>query len=85
MRLSNHQPNRPLWDCRECARDWPCPTAQQRMLDLYRTDRDALGHRLGGIVMMMIDDDLPLTGSQLFERIFAWTSPKTRRVVDAER
>jgi hypothetical protein len=60
-----------VWDCRACARPWPCGPARAVMCD--EMDRVALSVymwlNLGDAVLYLADS----SAGELFERFIAWT------------
>jgi hypothetical protein len=70
--VSEHQPNRPFWDCKQCGQEWPCEPAREY---LVRTTGSGLN-----LAMLMwthlehyaLDAGQgPLRGA--FDRFIAWT------------
>jgi hypothetical protein len=68
---SEHEPERPTWDCARCGRPWPCDPA-----------REHLASYLGSVALAVymwerLDEaagDLHrLPPSELFERFLRWT------------
>ena len=41
---------RPLWRCRNCGAEWPCPPGRLGLLAEYRGDRIGLLFHLGGLM-----------------------------------
>ncbi|GAB3797048.1 hypothetical protein [Micromonospora zhanjiangensis] len=78
-----HVPRRPLWLCRACSENWPCPTARLKLKAEYGDDRTALIIYLCGLLHEAIEDmnrlhpdNGPDPGS-LFNRIVGWARPRT--------
>lgn len=66
-----HTAARPTWDCRVCARPWPCEPARERLLaELGETQLTMYAWTM----LEAAAGELPtLTGLALFERFMTWT------------
>jgi len=77
-----HVAQRPLWLCRVCAAEWPCPTARARLSVEYAADRVGLRVYLAGLMIDAIDDFALLRPNPgpdpkaLFTRFLIWSDPE---------
>ena len=74
---AQHQPSRPSWDCRACARPWPCEDARQRLAQLY--GRVTLSIFMADRLLEATRDLTTVTPAELFDRFLAWTRTQPDR------
>ena len=73
---TNHQAERPEWDCRTCGKPWPCATAKVELAQQYRRFPHGLAVLLGSYLVEAIDDWAAETGwppPNLYARFLGWT------------
>lgn len=81
-----HEPQRPIWLCRACARPWPCPIARTRLVIEYAADPVALHVYLGTVLQDAIDDLYRLNPqpgpdpAAMYARFLAWARPRRRMI-----
>ncbi|MFC6019466.1 class I SAM-dependent methyltransferase [Plantactinospora solaniradicis] len=81
-----HEPQRPIWLCRACARPWPCPIARARLTIEYAADPVALHVYLGTVLQDAIDDLYRLNPqpgpdpAAMYARFLAWARPRLRMI-----
>jgi hypothetical protein len=79
MATIEHRSEQPSWDCQTCGAPWPCPSAVERMLDLYQgRDREDLGQYLGKTYVRMAADLPDVASAILLWRLFGWVPRSTR-------
>ncbi|MFI7577188.1 flavin reductase [Micromonospora sp. NPDC049497] len=71
---------RPLWRCRACGAQWPCPPARLALLVEYRHDRAALLVYLATLMHEAADQLGQLNGHShpagLTDRFLTWARPR---------
>lgn len=73
---TEHQPQRPSWDCRACGESWPCATAKTELAEQYQRFFEGLSLYLGSCLIDAIDDWAAGSGrlpSDLYERFLGWS------------
>ncbi|WP_406043452.1 hypothetical protein OG799_04750 [Micromonospora sp. NBC_00898] len=77
-----HVPMRPLWRCRACGAEWPCPPARLALLVEYRDDRTALLVYLGTVMHEAGEQLAQLNGharpADLADRFLGWARARGR-------
>jgi hypothetical protein len=71
---TEHQGNRPDWDCRVCGEPWPCAVAKVELAEQYRRFPHGLSVVVGSFLIEAIDDWAAGTGTppDLYERFLGW-------------
>ena len=69
--MSDHEPERPSWDCDTCARPWPCDPAREHLASYL--GRVALAVHMWERLDLAAGDLRTLPPSELFERFLSWT------------
>ncbi|MEU5789693.1 hypothetical protein ABZ754_18410 [Micromonospora purpureochromogenes] len=66
-----HEPVSPSWHCRDCGRDWPCPSRRQILLDEYRQQSTNLRVYLAAC-LTSATQDLAANPADLRNRFLGW-------------
>lgn len=69
--MSDHEPERPSWDCDTCGRPWPCDPAREHLAAYL--GRIALAVHMWERLDEASGDLRQVPASELFERFLAWT------------
>jgi hypothetical protein len=73
-----HLPRRPIWLCRACVQEWPCPTARTDLVTEYVDDTVALYVYLAGMLFDAITDLHRLNPepgpdpTRMYDRFLGW-------------
>lgn len=73
---TEHQGERPSWDCRVCGQPWPCAVAKVELAEQYQRSPRGLGLYLGSCLIEAIDDWAAGSAgapAHLFERFVGWS------------
>jgi hypothetical protein len=68
---ADHDPLRPLWDCRSCGKTWPCAPARESLS--RKMDRVALAIYMWLNLEDAVVELSATPPSELFDRFIAWT------------
>lgn len=71
--MSEHTPDRPTWNCRNCRAPWPCPPARTRLM--AELDSIALAMYAWICLEEAAGDLTTATPVHLFQRFLHWTRP----------
>ncbi|BEL06392.1 hypothetical protein Q0Z83_045830 [Actinoplanes sichuanensis] len=77
---TDHQAERPLWDCTTCGEPWPCAVAKVELVEQYRDFPHGLAVLLGSFLVEAIDDWAAATSgppADLYERFLGWSKPSS--------
>ncbi|GAA4609264.1 hypothetical protein GCM10023107_90770 [Actinoplanes octamycinicus] len=72
---TNHQGERPSWDCKACGEPWPCAVAKVELAEQYQRFPHGLAVLLGSYLIEAIDDWAAGSGGSppdLYERFLGW-------------
>lgn len=72
---TEHQGERPDWDCRVCGERWPCATAKAELAGQYQDFPHGLVLYLGSCLTEAIDDWAAGSGGtpvNVYERFLGW-------------
>lgn len=70
-----HVPRRPEWECQTCEQPgtpWPCPPAQVRLFEAYRSDRVGLANYVGNLYYVARAERPTDDEGELYDRIVGW-------------
>ncbi|BBH65313.1 hypothetical protein ACTI_19980 [Actinoplanes sp. OR16] len=73
---TDHQAERPTWDCKTCGEPWPCATAKVELADQYHRFPHGLTIVIGSYLVEAIDDwatDTSRPPPNLYARFLGWT------------
>lgn len=69
-----HLPQRPAWNCRHCAKPWPCPAVRVRLRTAYGRDLVGLAEYLSTQLFTALGDLHETDVSpELLHRFLGWT------------
>jgi hypothetical protein len=74
---TDHQGERPAWDCRVCGGLWPCAVAKVELAEQYRDFPHGLSVLLRSYLIEAIDDWAGRAGGpppDLYERFLGWAN-----------
>ncbi|GAA2844085.1 hypothetical protein Acy02nite_68850 [Actinoplanes cyaneus] len=72
---TEHQGERPDWDCRVCGEPWPCAVAKVELAEQYGRFPHGLSVVVGSFLIEAIDDWAGRAGGRppdLYERFLGW-------------
>jgi hypothetical protein len=72
---TDHQGERPDWDCRVCGEPWPCAVAKVELAEQYQKFPHGLSVLLGSYLIEAIDDwaaGSSTVPAALYERFLGW-------------
>lgn len=69
--ISDHEPEKPSWDCDTCGQRWPCDPAREHLTAYL--GRIALAVHMWERLDQASGDLRNVAPSELFERFLAWT------------
>lgn len=72
---TEHEGERPVWDCRVCGQPWPCATAKVELSEQYQSFPHGLSVYVGSCLVEAIDDFAAVTRGpvpDLYERFLGW-------------
>jgi hypothetical protein len=75
---TDHQGERPSWNCKVCGESWPCAVAKVELAEQYGTFPQGLAVLLRSYLIEAIDDWAAATGgppADLYERFVGWANP----------
>ncbi|KUL39304.1 hypothetical protein ADL15_09940 [Actinoplanes awajinensis subsp. mycoplanecinus] len=73
---TDHQGERPSWDCKVCGRPWPCAVAKVELAEQYQRFPHGLVVYLSSCLIDAIDDWAAVPGGlppDLYERFLGWS------------
>jgi hypothetical protein len=73
--VEEHTPKRPSWDCRCCAKTWPCAAAREQLAEEFVGNTVQLSILLWSYLEDWIHDQGPGPFGEAFERFIAWSRP----------
>ncbi|GGN47060.1 hypothetical protein FHR83_007489 [Actinoplanes campanulatus] len=74
---TEHQGERPAWDCVVCGKPWPCAIAKVELVEQYQRFKNGLAIYLGSCLIDAIDDWAAGSGGpppDLHERFLGWSN-----------
>lgn len=77
---TDHQGERPAWDCRACGQEWPCTVAKVELAEQYQRSPHSLLIYLGSCLIEAIDDCMASSGGpppELYARFISWSDEAT--------
>lgn len=80
-----HQPQRPLWLCRNCAQPWPCGRARVTLIREYAEARTVLRVYLASCMheaiadLVRLNPDTAPSPADFWRRFLAWATPRPDR------
>ncbi|GAB1641737.1 hypothetical protein KRMM14A1259_21600 [Krasilnikovia sp. MM14-A1259] len=80
MPRTDHQAERPSWDCRTCGRAWPCAAAKVELAEQYQGFPTGLTVYLASCLVEAIDDRAAGTdraAADLYDRFLGWAKRTT--------
>ena len=72
--MIEHTADRPSWNCRACAKPWPCDPARQAMAAQFIGYPSVLRIYLAAQLADACDDIPDVTAEELYDRFMAWPS-----------
>ncbi|MEN3306675.1 MAG: hypothetical protein V7603_2877 [Micromonosporaceae bacterium] len=68
-----HLPERPKWQCMECAVDWPCEPVRPMLVSAHSGSRVAVQHHMAWLLVTAAGELSVAGPAKLFGRFLAWT------------
>jgi hypothetical protein len=83
---TEHDADRPSWECRVCGQSWPCANAKVDLVEQYQRGRTMLILFLCSCMVEAIDDLVRSGGvpADLYDRFLGWVRPAMPLPADAE-